>query len=176
MFHLLSFLYISIMCKHYQYWLDQWCEFKVGLLSALSGCYEDLKKHFCNSVLNFYRRKRTHYLTRFHRKICQPMGVMLTLTGLWHTPAASLGFQLCDTGLLVPVQPGSVQVRGADRWLEGEEAGHNVEHWDKESASRFGICLLSQHDSSLGTHWLNILSHLGAQGCLYCARLLMWST
>lgn len=43
------------------------------------------------------------------------MSVKLTLVGLWHTPAASLGSQLCDTGLLAPVQAGCVLVGGAGR-------------------------------------------------------------
>lgn len=63
--------------------------------------------------------------------VWQWVHVKLTLAGLWHTPAASLGSQLCGTGLLVPVRAGCVLVGGAGRWLAGEGAGHNVEHWAK---------------------------------------------
>lgn len=43
------------------------------------------------------------------------MTVKLTLVGLWHTPAASLGSRLCDTGLPAPVRAGCVLVGGAGR-------------------------------------------------------------
>lgn len=74
--------------------------------------------------------------------------VKLTLAGLWHTPAASLGSQLCDTGLLVPVRAGCVLVGGAGRWLVGEGAGHNVEHWAKAEYFRYKMA-----PKSLRMYW-----------------------
>ncbi len=86
--------------------------------------------------------------------------VKRTSEGLWHTPAASLGSRLCGTGLLVPVQAGRVLVGGAGRWLAGEGAGRNVEHWEKEELVYFRN---KRSPNSLRMYW-NISTLTGCAG------------
>lgn len=76
--------------------------------------------------------------------------VKRTSEGLWHTPAASLGSRLCGTGLLVPVRAGCVLVGGAGRWLAGEGAGRNVEHWEKAELVYFRY---KMSPNSLRMYW-----------------------